>query len=228
MNKNQTPNAFVWTKVQAEAGQSLDRILNRKELERKSGGTFWWGIGESKAEKVMLLVAQQPCVAVLFTKMLSSPNLRDSDPEDVLLWEAYETAAGKIPLPPHAIVTSRAHDRKGSLKSRHYALVCANQRCILGNGGGTLDSGALRNVGSNGKSVGSSQVTAVVERTTYNGEGQSYPITTRATLIAPYAVQLAKQRKLSAAELRLLDDASLSTMAAYDWIRLAKQLRRIW
>jgi hypothetical protein len=83
MNKNQIQNAFVWTKVQAESGQTIDRILNRKELERQSGGAFWWGIGESKAEKVMLLVAQQPLVAVLFTKMLSPPNPRDSDPEDV-------------------------------------------------------------------------------------------------------------------------------------------------
>ena len=97
---------------------------------------------------------------------------------------------------------------------------------MLRNGGGTLDSGALRNFGSDGKSVGSSQITAVVERTTYNGEGRSYPITMRETLFAPYAVQLAEQRKLSATELRLLDAASLGIMTANDWIGFAKQLRR--
>ena len=41
---NAIPGAFVWTKIQAEAGQSIKRILNRKELERQaSDGTFWWG-----------------------------------------------------------------------------------------------------------------------------------------------------------------------------------------
>ena len=37
---NAIPGAFVWTKIQAEAGQSIKRILNRKELERQaSDGT---------------------------------------------------------------------------------------------------------------------------------------------------------------------------------------------
>jgi hypothetical protein len=225
MIASQIPNAFVWTKIQAEAGQSVDRILVRKELERQSGGTFWWGIGESKAEKVTLLAAKQPSVEVLFSKMRSFPNPRDSDPDAVLLWEAYETSTGRVPIPPHVVVTSRAHDRKGRLKSRHYALVCANLTCVLRGGGGTLDSGTLRNFGGDGKSIGASQITAVVERTTSISQGQPYPITARATLIAPYAVRLAKQRTLSKAELRLLDAASLSTTTAVEWIAVAKQCR---
>jgi hypothetical protein len=155
MIAHQIPNAFVWTKIQAEAGQSVDRILIRKELERQSGGAFCWGIGESKAEKVTLLAASKPNVEVLFSKMRSSPNPRDSDPDAVLLWEAYETSTGRVPIPPHVVVTSRAHDRKGRLKSRHYALVCANPMCVLRSGGGTLDSGTLRNFGGDGKSIGS-------------------------------------------------------------------------
>jgi hypothetical protein len=43
------PNAFVWTKIQADAGESVRQILYRKEQERLAGdGSFWWGIGESK------------------------------------------------------------------------------------------------------------------------------------------------------------------------------------
>jgi hypothetical protein len=162
MIASQIPNAFVWAKIQAEAGQSVDHILIRKELERQSGGTFWWGIGESKAEKVTLLAANQPSVEVLFSKMRSSPNPRDSDPDGVLLWETYEISTGRVPIPPHVVVTSRAHDRKGRLKSRHYALVCTNQMCILRSGGVMLDSGTLRNFGDGGKSIGASQITAVV------------------------------------------------------------------
>jgi hypothetical protein len=55
------PAAFVWTKIQAEAGETLDRILGRKELERLAGnGSFWWGIGESKARAIRVLAGKQP------------------------------------------------------------------------------------------------------------------------------------------------------------------------
>jgi hypothetical protein len=156
--------------------------------------------------------------------MLSRPHRRDSHPDGVLLWEAYKTTEGEIRLPPHAIVISRAHDSNGRPKQRYYALVCENPMAILHGGHGMLDTRTLRNFGNGGKPVGSSQVTAVVERTTPHDRGRSYGITARATLTAPYAVQLTAQRKLSEQELRLLDQASLGT--ATDWIAVAKQIRR--
>jgi len=89
-----------------------------------------------------------------------------------------------------------------------------------------LDTRTLRNFGDGGKPVGSSQVTAVVERTSPHDKGRSYPVTASATLTAPYAVQLTAQRKLSEHELQLLDQASLGTMTAKDWIAVAQQIRR--
>jgi len=97
---------------------------------------------------------------------------------------------------------------------------------ILCSDGSTLEAGALRNLGDGGKPVGSSQVTAVVEQTTRNAKGRSYPITARATLIAPYAVKLTGQREISAGVLQLLNDASLGTMTPDDWLAVAKQVRR--
>jgi hypothetical protein len=104
---------FVWTKVQADSGQSVDRILNRKELERQSGNTFWWGVGESKADQIRLLLTTDSRPLVLFSLMLSRPHRRDSHPDGVLLWEACKTTEGEVPLPPHAVVISRAHNSKG-------------------------------------------------------------------------------------------------------------------
>ena len=73
------PSAFVWTKMEDEAGQSPERIVNRKELERQaSNGTFCWGIGESKIEKVRSLVANERNPAVLFSRMRSPPHSRDN------------------------------------------------------------------------------------------------------------------------------------------------------
>jgi hypothetical protein len=226
MSANNIPNAFVWTKVEADAGQRMDQIIHRKELERKSGGTFWWGIGESKIGKVRLLLASDSRPAVVFSKMRCDAHSRDSDPGGVLLWEAYEVASGEMPLPPHAIVTSRAHDSKGRLKSRHYALVCENPAGVSATMGETLDTGSLRNFGDGGRPIGSSQITAVVERTTSSRHGLLYPIIARATLVAPYAVQLSAPRQLSSHEVRLLDDVSVYGETANDWIAVAKELRR--
>src|SRR5262249_30323592 len=182
MSTNGIQNAFIWTKVQSDAGQPIDWILNRKELEPQSGNTFWGGMSEAKADQIKLLLTKDPHPLVRLILMVSRPHRRDSHPDGVLLWEAYQTAEGEIPLPPHAIVISRAHDSKGRPKQRYYALVCENPMGILHSGRGTLDTRTLRNFGNGGKTVGSSQVTAVVEQTTSHGEGRSYPITSPLTL----------------------------------------------
>ncbi len=145
----ETPNAFVWTKIQAEGGQGVEKILNRKQSECQSGGTFWWGIGESKAGQIGLVLERNPVPDVIFSQMRSPPHHRDSHPGSVVMWRAYETEDGDVPIPPHVVVTSRAHDRKGREKQHHYALVCKDlARIPLGK---MLDSGKLRNFGKDGK-----------------------------------------------------------------------------
>lgn len=228
MTTDRIPGAFVWTKIAADAGQRLDWILKRKELEQQSGGTFWWGIGESKKEKISLLLARDPCPAVFLSKMRSDAHPRDSHPAAVVLWEAYEPSGSQVPLPSHVIVTSRGHDRKGNLKSRHYALVCKNPAGILRSGGGVLDTATLCNFGDGGKPIGPSQITAVVERAARSCQSASlsYPITARATLVAPHAVRLAAPRVLSPVELKLLDEVSAEGKSSNDWLAVTKQLRR--
>jgi hypothetical protein len=225
MTANDIPKSFVWTKIEAEGGQSIDRILHRKELERQSVGKFWWGIGESKSEKIRQLVTAYPHPAVVFSKMRSNAHSRDHHPDGVLLWQAYHSNGGDVSLPPYVVVTSRAHASKGRLKTHHYALVCENQAGLPKSGGGILDIGSLRNYGEGGKSIGSSQITAVVQRAASSCDSMSYPVTARATLAAPYAVQLSAPRQLSAREIRLLDDASLDGKTKSDWLSVATQLR---
>jgi hypothetical protein len=94
MSAKDIPSTFIWTKIQADAGQDLNRILRRKELERLSGGTFWWGIGESKATKIGMVIATDLRPIVIFSRMRTAPHRRDSDPHGVLLWNAYRTPGG--------------------------------------------------------------------------------------------------------------------------------------
>jgi hypothetical protein len=219
------PSRFVWTKIQADSGQTIDRILLRKELERQAGGTFWWGIGQApKGEKIRLL-GDGP--SAFFSLMRADPHKRDSHPDGVLIWEHYVLGAGKTtPLPPHVVVISRAHDSNGILKSRYYALVCENSDGIPRSAGGTLDVGTLHNVG--GRRIGSSQITAVVERTPERkDESGQYRITARARLVAPFAVMLAAPRPLSLGERRTLDEVSHEGKTVEDWMAVVHQLRQV-
>ncbi len=226
MTISDIPAGFVWTKIEADGGQSVDRILRRKELERQSGGTFWWGIGRApKGEKIKLL---DPLFAVILSKMLSDADERDSNPPDVLLWEHYIIAgtAKTVPLPPHAVVISRAHDKNGNLKLSYDALVCENSDGIPASAGGTLDLRTLRNLG--GRPIDSRQITAVVERTPdIEGASRPYPITARARLVAPFAVRLAAPRPLSPGERRLLDEVSREGKTVEEWMAVAQQLRQV-
>jgi hypothetical protein len=147
--------------------------------------------------RIRSLVANDKSPTVLFSRMLSPSHRRDINPDGVLLWELCESANGRAPLPPHVVVTSRAHDRNGNLKRRHYALVCSSATALQLTRGGTRDTAKLRNAGDEGKSIGSSQITSVVQRSSSTGKGKIYPITMRATLISPCCVQLVDARELT-------------------------------
>ena len=224
MKANVLPNTFAWTKIKDDSGQPIPLILNRKELERQAGNTFWWGIGESKATQVRHLVARDAHPEVIFSEMPSRAHRRDRSPDGVLLWENYVTSTGTERLPPHVVVISRAHQKNGRLKKVYYALVCENPLGIVRSGGGSVESWTLLN--PSGKRIGSSQITAVVERRPRNGTGRIYPVTARAVLAAPlYFVQLTGARELTQLERQLLDEVSLVGKTVDDWKAFAKQLR---
>jgi len=62
------PDQFVWTKMQTNAGESLENIIRRKELERKAGnGIFWWGVGESKGPAIKKLIGICSKPEILFS-----------------------------------------------------------------------------------------------------------------------------------------------------------------
>ena len=53
---------FVWSKMQAEAGQGLAAIVARKEAERAAvDGIFWWGIGNSLGRAMPPSWPAAPC-----------------------------------------------------------------------------------------------------------------------------------------------------------------------
>lgn len=188
------PTRFLWTKMQAEAGQSLRDILHRKELESLSGdGVFVWGVGSSIGAKIKYIRAGI-VTDVLFSPMLSSPKKIDRYPSSITVWGSYVDHDGSIrPLPANSLVTSRGETALGR-KSRHYAIVARSRSPLLARASASINLACYRNIDSKKGRVGNSQVTAVLERSgncTEGGPQTMYEIAFSAELIYPYFVRLA-------------------------------------
>jgi len=125
------PNAFCWTKMGTEAGQTLDTILRRKELERRAGGgVFAWGIGNSlgSTAKLAMQESTEGKIDVIFTQMKSVAKRIDVEPSQVLLWLRYVDENDQlVDLPSHSIITSRGKTTLSGSKRSHYALICNGQ-----------------------------------------------------------------------------------------------------
>ena len=149
-----------WSRMQTEAGQRLESIVDRKELERRAGkGVFLWGVGNAPPLIAGTLARAGLPIRVIFSIMKSRPKLVDVRPSKVVVWRRYIDASGvERDLPPHTLVTSRAETDTGP-KRAHYALMCYSQDPLeLRVGGATFDSTAFRNAGGTGAPVGNSQV----------------------------------------------------------------------
>src|ERR1700730_14929623 len=80
-------NVVCWTRMQAEAGQDISRIIARKELERRSGfGVFFWGVGNAPNRSTKRLAAMDEDIDVVFSLMKTQPKARDAAPTGVVAW----------------------------------------------------------------------------------------------------------------------------------------------
>lgn len=175
-----------------EAGEALDGILARKEVERTAcDGIFYWGIGSAVGPGLAGLVAEVEAPEVLFSLIKSPPRAVDRRPSHVVRWAGGRGLFGeRVELPDAACVTSRWNPLRPT--TPRYALVCARESPLALDEHGELRVAQLRNLRS-GAPVGASQVTAVVRRTdgTPDGAaGSTYPVALRAFLVWPYVIRL--------------------------------------
>lgn len=179
------PKIFCWTRFGTEAGETIDRILERKERERRANsGVFYWGVGNSVASGLTELLRRTAIPVVLFSPIRSRPRAIDVDPQAVVRWLGGVTLDGeRLTLPSAARITS------GLSRAPRYALVCASEQPLRIADHGSLGFSTLRNLVS-GNAVGASQVTAVVERLVDSPDGHEYMVAFRARLVAPYFIRL--------------------------------------
>ncbi|XXX76348.1 hypothetical protein WMF30_52740 [Sorangium sp. So ce134] len=219
---------ICWTRIQAEAGEQLDTIIARKELERQAeDGLFFWGVGNAPAKAASLLAKSMQRVDVIFSIMKSKPKAFDAYPSDLYIWRRFVDLNGTVrPLPASVLITSRG-DVRGGAKRRHYALMCHSENpLVLGDYGAFFPS-AYRNVGGTGAPIGASQVTALLKRDTSDGTTPEYHINMRAKLTGSYWVKLADPAAISGAK-RMLWERHLSSVGRLDlesWRTIVNELR---
>lgn len=186
------PTQFCWTRFGTEAGERIDSILARKELERQAtGGMFLWGIGNSVAPAIRDLIRLEEHPMVLFSPMRSKPKAIDVAPSAVTLWTHAQDLEGHAwPIPKGIQVTSRQRSESGHAKRSHYALVCSSTAPLAAADKFSLCYEELVNLQSKNK-LGASQVTAVVERLGAGRKGRTiYPVAFMAELVFPYFVKM--------------------------------------
>ncbi len=192
------PDVFVWTRFGTEAGEPIQRILERKEAERRANdGLFFWGIGNAIAPAVRELLAFTQDPEVLFSPIRSRPRTVDVEPDAVVEWRCAEDLTGRlVDIPDDIVVTSRWEPERPEVP--HYALVCFSPKPLRSGDLGCVRMGQLRNLRS-GLPVGPSQVTAVVRHDQcFDGSlGTEYPVALRARLASPYYVRLHAPLKLT-------------------------------
>jgi len=208
------PDCFCWTRFGAEAGQTSEQILARKEQERIANrGCFLWGVGNAVGPSVKDLVLRTASPEVLFSPIKSTPRAEHVAPAAVVAWTQAETLTGEaFQLPSYSLVTSR-YDPSAP-RGAHYALVCfSDQPLTPSRSQETIYFSALRNLRS-GRRLGASQVTAVVRRDTNHGpHDRDYDVAIRAKLVSPYFIRL--QRPVPIKHLG----------ADWDW---AEEVCRLW
>lgn len=215
-----------WSRMQAEAGQALETIIQRKELERRSnGGIFVWGVGNAPARLTRALAQTGQPVRAIFSIMKSKPRPSDANAKDLLLWQAYLDSDGiERPLPDGSIVTSRA-GTANNRKRAHYALICrSNCGLDLDHSGARFDPAAFRNAGEQGRPVGASQVTALLRQVTGQRADGPYAVNMEADLVGAYWVRLTSPVPLACDAKAILDRANAMSVA--DWLDFARQLRQ--
>jgi hypothetical protein len=213
--------------MQAEAGQSLELILMRKELERVAGhGLFFWGIGTSLGAKLLELLRRVANPKVLFSVMKAKPKRQDVSPDAIVLWTSYVDSFGRTQrLPEHALVLSRASTKSGP-KTHHYALVCRSEAGLDLRSEGGIKLGHFRNLDSETPRIGSSQVTAIIEHLQMPTDGPDYSVDLVADLTAPYFVRLGDPVLLPWPEKVFLDGMVARVTDAVAWTDLVRRLKR--
>lgn len=224
VSQNSQAEIICWSRMQAESGQGLQRIVARKERERQAGkGLFFWGVGNAPSTVTRALAKTETPIPVIFSTMKSRPKKVDTNPSAISVWETYFDHDGiERPLPRHALITSKAHTNSGP-KKRHYALMCFSKETLKLSTGIGFDPSAYRNCGANEGKIGPSQVTALVKKKFPMGTSQ-YEANLSAQLTGSYWVKLGRPTQLNN---QMRDAIEQGPSSHQSWVDFVSGIRKV-
>jgi hypothetical protein len=152
--------AFCLTKFGPEAGETTQKILARKDLERRAGvgahkNEFWWGVGEKgTAQSTQTLISRHGGNTVLFSAIKDQTPPNKGSTTDALVWRKYRMLGGDIlqDIPKHVLITSAALTKGGTTRTKHFALVCnSNVPLKIGGRAFRFSNSHYKNLSKDGK-----------------------------------------------------------------------------
>ena len=233
--------AVCLTKFGPESGETAKEILARKDLERRSGvgahrNQFWWGVAEKgTAQSIQTLISQHGGNIVLFSAMKDQNPPNKGSAIDALVWRKYRMLGGDIiqDIPKHVLITSAAVTKRGTIRTKHFALVCYSSVPLKIGGRAFRFSNphykTLSKDGKLGKSARGKRTTAALVRWTnspISGAECDSVIDFSADLCTPYCVELSDPVRISPSAVAKLNQQIAHGLHPTQWLHAVAVIRR--
>ena len=233
--------AVCLTRVGPESSETAKEIIARKDLERRAGlgahkNEFWWGIGEkATARSIQTLISQHGCNTVLFAATKDPKPSHERSAADALVWRKYRMLGGEIlqDIPKHVFVTTAAMTKRGTIRTKDFALVCKSSAPLKIAGRVFRFSNAhyknLSKDGKLGKSATGKRTTAALVRWTSSpitGAECDSLIDFSADLCTPYCVELLDPTRISPADVAKLNQQIARGLHPTQWLHAVATIRQ--
>ena len=234
--------AVCLAKFGPEFSETVKEILARKDLERRSGvgahkNEFWWGVAErGTAQSIQTLMSQHGANVVLFSAIKDQKPPGKGSATDALVWRKYRMLGGDIlqDIPKHVLITSAAVTKRGTARTKHFALLCnSNVPLKIGGRAFRFSNAHYKNLSKDG-TVGKSattgkRTTAALVRWTgspISGAECDSLIDFSADLCAPYCVELLDPARISPADVATLNQQIAHGLHPSQWLLALATIRQ--
>ena len=224
-----------------ESGETAKEIVARKDLERRAGAgahkiEFWWGVGEKgTAQSIQTLISQHGGSTVLFSAIKDQKAPNKGSAADALVWRKYRMLGGDIlqDIPKHVLITATATTKRGTARTKHFALVCnSNVPLKIGGRAFRFSNSHYKILGRDGKlgkaARGQRTTTALVRWTssTISGAECDSVIDFAADLCKPYCVELFDPKPIQRAAILTLNQQIANGFGFRQWTPAVTTIRR--
>ena len=209
-------------------------------MERRSGvgahkNEFWWGVGEKgTAQSIKTLISQHGGNIILFSAIKDQKPPNKGSATDALVWRKYRMLGSDIfhDIPKDVLITSAAVTKSGTIRTRHFALVC-NSSVPLKTGGRAFRFSnphykTLSKDGKLGKSARGQRTTTALVRWTsspISGAECDTLIDFSADLCAPYCVELSDPKQISFGVIATLNQRIANGFNVSQWMSTVSSIR---